>query len=155
MKCDICDFETDNRERFAGHRSGHTRRGEKEKNVEPERSCYCQVCGRTFDSVQQRTGHMQFHRVRFEDLKKDRARKSHLLFERGHHCEICGNTEWMNKPVPIHLDHIDGNPTNNAKENLRLVCPNCHAQTKTYCGKNIGRPKCADRERAKYPSYRT
>lgn len=53
-----------------------------------------------------------------------------------HKCEICGNTEWNGKPIPLQLDHIDGNSHNHILTNLRLICPNCHAQTETYCGKN-------------------
>jgi hypothetical protein len=54
-------------------------------------------------------------------------------------CEICDNIEWMGKPIPLHLDHIDGDHSNNLLGNLRVICPNCHAQTPTYCGKNIKR----------------
>ena len=36
------------------------------------------------------------------------------------------------KYTPCELDHIDGNPTNHNLTNLRLICPNCHALTKTY-----------------------
>ena len=54
-----------------------------------------------------------------------------------HRCEICNITEWMGKPTPIELDHIDGNRYNNDLSNLRVLCPNCHAQTDTYSGKNI------------------
>jgi len=53
-----------------------------------------------------------------------------------HKCECCGITEWNGQPTPIELDHIDGNHYNNTIENLRILCPNCHAQTETYCGKN-------------------
>lgn len=56
-----------------------------------------------------------------------------------HKCEICGITEWMGKPVPIELDHIDGDHYNNDIDNLRIVCPNCHAQTDTHAGKNTKR----------------
>ena len=56
-----------------------------------------------------------------------------------HQCEICELTEWMGKPVPIELDHIDGNHFNNDLSNLRIVCPNCHSQTETNSGKNVGK----------------
>ena len=52
-------------------------------------------------------------------------------------CDICEITEWTGKPILIQLDHIDGNSHNHKLENLRMICPNCHSQTETYCGKNI------------------
>lgn len=52
-------------------------------------------------------------------------------------CYKCHNTEWNNQPIPLELEHIDGNNQNNNLENLTLLCPNCHAQTSTYRGKNI------------------
>ena len=57
-----------------------------------------------------------------------------------HRCEVCGITEWMGKKVPIELDHIDGNHYNNDFTNLRIICPNCHAQTDTNSGKNRKKP---------------
>ena len=55
-----------------------------------------------------------------------------------HKCEGCKQTEWMSKPIPLELDHINGNRFDHRIENLRFLCPNCHAQTDTYGGKNIG-----------------
>ena len=55
---------------------------------------------------------------------------------KNHRCECCGITEWRGQPTPIELDHINGNNRDNRLENLRLLCPNCHAQTPTYRGRN-------------------
>jgi hypothetical protein len=57
-----------------------------------------------------------------------------------HRCACCGQSEWNGAPIPLELDHIDGDRTNNEIGNLRLLCPNCHAQTDTYRGRNVGRP---------------
>lgn len=51
-------------------------------------------------------------------------------------CECCNNTEWMGKPIPLELHHINGINTDNRLENLKFLCPNCHAFTDTYRGKN-------------------
>jgi Zn finger protein HypA/HybF involved in hydrogenase expression len=51
-------------------------------------------------------------------------------------CVSCGLFSWLNEPIPLELDHIDGDNTNNELSNLRLLCPNCHAKTPTYRGKN-------------------
>lgn len=50
-------------------------------------------------------------------------------------CSSCGIDEWLNNPITLHMDHIDGNPRNNKLDNLRLLCPNCHSQTHTFGGK--------------------
>lgn len=52
--------------------------------------------------------------------------KKILIKERSHKCECCGLTEWLGSPITLELDHIDGNNRNNVKDNLRLLCPNCH-----------------------------
>lgn len=51
-------------------------------------------------------------------------------------CSNCNLDTWLGLPIPLELDHIDGVHLNNSLDNLRLLCPNCHAQTPTYRGKN-------------------
>lgn len=54
-------------------------------------------------------------------------------------CSICTISKWMDKPITLEVDHIDGDHNNNIEDNLRLICPNCHSQTPTYRAKNVGK----------------
>lgn len=56
---------------------------------------------------------------------------------REHRCESCGLTEWLDKPIPLEVHHIDGKELNSELDNLILLCPNCHALTDNYRGRNI------------------
>lgn len=53
-----------------------------------------------------------------------------------HKCYRCLNDTWLGGKIPLELEHIDGNTDNNELSNLTLLCPNCHALTATYRGKN-------------------
>lgn len=57
-------------------------------------------------------------------------------------CENCGLTEWLGKEIPLELHHINGDHYDNHLENLKILCPNCHAFTTNYSGK--GSRKKAD-----------
>lgn len=51
-------------------------------------------------------------------------------------CGMCGiEPIWQGEPLPLEVDHIDGDWRNNQADNLRLLCPNCHSTTDTYRGR--------------------
>jgi 5-methylcytosine-specific restriction endonuclease McrA len=54
-------------------------------------------------------------------------------------CATCGNTTWQGCPIPLELEHKNGNRYDNRSENLELLCSNCHALTPTYRGRNVRR----------------
>lgn len=66
------------------------------------------------------------------DLKKRLIREGLLEYK----CADCFNTTWLKSQIPLELHHIDGNNKNNNINNLQLLCPNCHALTSNYRGKN-------------------
>jgi len=115
------------------------------------------------------------NKISFEEYVKNGGVSRHLIKKKllreglkEHKCECCGLTEWMGQPIPLELHHENGDQTNVAIENLRLLCPNCHSFTDNYRGKGIkkifycpkcGNPiskkghlcrKCAAKERAKH-----
>lgn len=65
--------------------------------------------------------------------------KKYLAEKRGLKCEICNGVEWFGNPIPLVLDHINGDPENHKLTNVRLVCGNCNMLLPTFCGRNRGK----------------
>lgn len=74
-----------------------------------------------------KTGELPHHQKTAKDI---------VIKIKGHKCEMCNNTKWRDRPIPLVLDHIDGNCDNWSICNLRLVCGNCDMQLPTYKSKN-------------------
>lgn len=75
----------------------------------------------------------------WSEYTKPARAKPHLIKKRGHACETCGRKTWQGYPIPLELDHINGDRTDNREENWRLNCPNCHALTPTWRGRKNGK----------------
>ncbi|BCK70982.1 hypothetical protein Srufu_049350 [Streptomyces libani subsp. rufus] len=70
-------------------------------------------------------------------VPSSRLKAAMLALGADERCVLCGaGTMWRNRPLPLEVDHIDGNWRNNRRENLRLLCPNCHSTTDSYRGRN-------------------
>lgn len=68
-------------------------------------------------------------------LKERLIREQKLEYK----CELCGISDWMGKPLTLQLDHKNGKHNDHRLSNLRFLCPNCHSQTETFAGRNVGR----------------
>jgi hypothetical protein len=96
----------------------------------------------TFYPERSRKLREKFDATAFEDLT--RYQKFARLRKRNKTCAICKLSEWMGKQIPLEIDHISGDRTDESEANLRVICCNCHAQTPTYKSLNRGKSKTAE-----------
>ena len=73
----------------------------------------------------------------FDDLTGGEKR-IRIYNEQDYRCNSCKNDKWKDQKIPLELEHKDGNNLNNTRDNLELLCPNCHALTDTWRGRNKG-----------------
>ncbi len=78
-----------------------------------------------------------YERFRNGNAIKSSVAINALSFIRGHLCEQCKNEMWNGQLIPLEVHHKDGDSLNNEMNNLELLCPNCHALTDNYRGRNI------------------
>ncbi len=63
--------------------------------------------------------------------------RPHLIKERGHRCETCRRSKWLHTEIPLEVHHVNGDKTDNSQDNLKLLCPNCHALTPNFRNRKL------------------
>ena len=115
----------------------------------------CEVCGKIFTTKNKnarfccnKCSALNAHLNAYNDFLQNNEKycrgnytpkgfKQEFLNEQDNKCAICGcKNEHNGKPLTFVLDHIDGDASNNKRENLRLICPNCDSQLETFKSKN-------------------
>lgn len=77
-------------------------------------------------------------RVEQGEVAHRQTLRKYLVRKHGYACASCGLSTWLGQRLPLEVDHIDGNATNNIPTNLRLLCCNCHSITPTWKARNKG-----------------
>lgn len=150
IRCPVCDknFEAKKKEKrkYCSHSCAATSNNSSFPKRRNQAKPPCEICGKIgfkgkrFCSRQ--CAGIGKSRKQFENKPSPHCVRTNLLRDKDNACEGCGLKEWKNSwyqgNIPLEVDHIDGNHKNNLAENLRLLCPTCHATTETFKFKNVG-----------------
>lgn len=124
------------------------------QNCGTEISSWRKYCSKTCQRHKEYKDYIQRWKLGEEDGMRGEYGLSvnirNYLFEKyNSSCAECGwsETNPFSGTIPLEVEHIDGNHTNNSETNLTLLCPNCHSLTKSYKGANKGNGR---KERKKY-----
>lgn len=120
------------------------------RHGKPRLRSTCELCGKALNKGRRfcsrkcsgaAKAKVQFSRLdKLESFEgeRDGAVRRYLIEKLGVKCQLCGRKKWGKQVIPMVMDHVDGDSTNWRRSNLRLICPNCDAQTVTFKGRNRG-----------------
>ena len=104
-------------------------------------TAYDRLTPEQFDTILEKsreTREQNFLSRPFEEISPTSIRRRIVLEQKGY-CNKCGLNEWQGEPIALELEHKDGDNQNNSRDNLECLCPNCHATTDTWRGRNKNR----------------
>jgi hypothetical protein len=140
-QCPKCDKEHNNSGLYCSRSCANSRVWSKEINE----SRSAKLAGRTvnrgpMDLDKWRANIKQawldkYNATPFAELGMENRRRR-VFEEQNYSCNKCGISEWQGFKISLELEHKDGNTTNNVRENLEGLCPNCHSITDTWRGRN-------------------
>jgi hypothetical protein len=152
MKCQYCNKEFANYRALNGHKTIHTKPIRKERSDKGVfrvdgvefKKFECLNCSKCIEykhysgnKDRQYCSHScqmdyQYKSEKLPLILEGKLTTSSPCVERylnerdGRKCSICNLEKWNKQDIPLDIDHIDGNPTNDKGINLRYLCPNCH-----------------------------
>lgn len=145
FKCDVCDKSFDSHRKLNGHKTIHREGGRYTVSRKRKPQVFCASCGTETENQKycsskcQHDHQWSLTKTMIESGEKTTGNgvRRFVLQRADYKCEVCLQpSEWQGKPLTLQIDHIDGNSDNNLLDNLRVLCPNCHTQTETWCARN-------------------
>lgn len=148
--CNVCSREFNSKPSLNAHQVSHKNGNRylvsRKKNTKKYNCLNCNILFEHKNSTnnkycsnncfQEYNKRIKYEKILDGSIESFSSIKAFLLDTKGI-CSECGVGQiYNNKPLSLHCDHIDGDSDNNKLNNLRLLCPNCHSQTETFCGRN-------------------
>lgn len=143
IKCPECNKEFRSERAYSGHKSVHREGGRYTVSRVKVPRNNCLNCEIPLVKPHQKycSGKCQqdwvyknktVPKIETKSKNPDRSTFRYLVEKHERKCSVCNNYTWNDSKIPLDIDHINGDPTDNAIDNLRLICPNCHRQTNTW-----------------------
>lgn len=127
FKCEDCSKYFGSSFALYGHKSGCSKNDLKIKRLA------------AYENRRDKIISLDFHSM------KPSFRKERIFLEQEGKCNKCHLDKWLEQLITLELEHKDGNTNNNSRDNLELLCPNCHAMTSTWRGRNKNQGKSGKR----------
>jgi hypothetical protein len=123
---------------------------------------FCLNCNCLLTSNKEYCNHSCFHEKRYRDFigqwlegkieggnqyTASSFVKKYLREQCSGACQICHQDTWLDQPMPLVCDHINGNSNDHSPQNLRMICGNCDMLLPTYKSKNKNSGRAYRRER--------